>query len=68
MSDNLRISVPVNIKIREQFYDIIENCNLLITEETELSKEQIYVTVQLNCCEDAYWLGRAHELIRKKEK
>lgn len=68
MNDNLRISIPVNIKLREQFNDIIKNCNLVIIEETELSQEQIDVTVQLNCCEDAYWLGRAHELIRKQEK
>lgn len=68
MNDNLRISVPVSIKIRDQFIDIIKNSNLLIIKETKLSEKQIDVTVQLNCCEDAYWLGRNHELIYQKQK
>lgn len=68
MNDNLRISVPVSIRIRDQFIDIIKNSNLLIIKETKLSEEQIDVTVQLNCCEDAYWLGRNHELTYQQKK
>ena len=63
MNNNLRVSVPVSTKIKVQFYDIIKNSGLLIIKETKLSEDQIDITVQLNSCEDAYWLGRNHELI-----
>lgn len=61
--DNLSISIAVRYDHRQEFYDIINNSNLSIIKESELSEEFFRATVQLNCCEDAYWLGRNYQLI-----
>lgn len=63
---NLYITVPVRYDRRQEFYDIIKNSNLSIIKESELSEELFHATVQLSCCEDAYWLGRNSELILKR--
>lgn len=57
------VNVPVSKKYRQQFYNIIKNSNLSVVSETELSEQQFNATIRVNSCEDAYWLGRNHELI-----
>lgn len=61
--DNLCITITVSCRFRQEFYDIIKNSNLLIIKESELSNGQFCATVQLNSCEDAYWLGRSYGLV-----
>lgn len=66
INNNLLITIPVSCRFRQQFYDIIKNSNLLIIKEFKISKYQFAATIQLNSCEDAYWLGRNHESLLKE--